>query len=454
MRAALLLALVALADESPTVNWPSFRGPEARGVAVASPPIAWNADPKVGPDRNLLWKTPIPGLSHSSPIVWEQQVFVSTAISEAGEVPLKVGLYGSGDSADDDAEQRWVVYALDKKTGKILWERTACKGRPRAWRHPKATHANTTLATDGKRLVAFFGSEGLYAYDLKGELLWKRDLGVLDSGLQNTPLQWGYASSPFLFKDRVYLQADQKKGSILVAFALDDGKELWRASRDGVCTQSWATPNVVETADRSQVVCNGYPYIASYDAATGKELWRLKSAGDLPAPTPIFARGLIFVTNAHGGGAPLYAIRPGAVGDLSLAEGETSNAGVAWSEPRNGAYMQTPIVVDDLIYSCSDSGVLKVYAAATGKLQYAQRLGTGQIGGLSASPIAAGGKIYFSSELGQVFVVKPGPRYELLAANDLGEILMASGAISENVLYFHTRRHVMAIGEPIPGRLK
>jgi len=447
MLAALLVGLVTLADESPTVNWPSFRGPEARGVAVASPPLTWNADPKVGPDRNVLWKTPIPGLSHSSPIVWEHQLFVSTAISGAGDAPLKVGLYGSGDSADDDAEQRWVVYALDKKTGAILWEKTACQGRPRARRHPKATHANTTLATDGKRLVAFFGSEGLYVYDLHGELLWKKELGVIDSGPQNTPLQWGHASSPLLLKDRLYLQIDQKKGSFLAAYALDDGKEVWRASRDGVCTQSWATPNVVETAGRAHIVCNGYPYIASYDVASGKELWRLKSAGDIPTPTPLFAQGLIFVTNAHGSGAPLYAIRPEAVGDLSLPQGQTSNEGVAWSEPRNGAYMQTPIVVDDLIYSCSDYGVLKVYAAATGKLQYSQRIGTGQVGGFSASPIAAGGKIYFSSELGQVFVVKPGPRYEQLAANDLGETLMASGAISENVLYFHTRRHVVAIRE-------
>lgn len=447
MRIALLIALAALAADQPSANWPSFRGSEASGTAAGSPPLTWNASPKVGPDKNILWKTPIPGLSHSSPIVWDNQVFVATAVSSAGEAPLKVGLYGSGDSADDDVEQRWVVYALDKKTGKILWEKTACQGAPRARRHPKATHANTTLATDGKHLVAFFGSEGLYAYDLKGELLWKKDLGVLDNGPQNTPLQWGYASSPLIFKGKLIVQADQKKGSFLAVYALEDGKELWRTSRDGVCTASWATPNVVETADRTQIVCNGFPFIASYDFTTGKELWRLKSAGDLPTPTPIYAKGLIFVTNAHGGGAPLYAVRPEATGDISLAEGQTSNAGVAWCEPKNGAYMQTPIVVDDLIYSCSDYGVLKAFDVATGKLQYAQRVGTGLVGGLTASPIAAGGKIYFSSELGQVFVVKPGRSYELLASNSLGEVLMASGAISENVLYFHTRRHVVAVAD-------
>ncbi|HLY12694.1 MAG TPA: PQQ-binding-like beta-propeller repeat protein [Planctomycetota bacterium] len=447
MTAALLSLLAMTAGDPPTVNWPSFRGPEARGVAVASTPLTWNADSQIGPDQNILWKTPIPGLSHSSPIAWENLVFVATAVRSDGVAPLKVGLYGSGDSADDDTEQRWILYALDKKTGKVLWERTACQGAPRARRHPKATHANTTLATDGKHLVACFGSEGLYAYDLKGELLWKKDLGVLDSGPEHTTLQWGYASSPRLFKDRLIVQADQKKGSFLAAYAVDGGKELWRTSRDGVCTASWATPCVVETPGRTQVVCNGFPFIASYDAATGRELWRLKSAGDLPTPTPIFAAGLIFVTNAHGGGAPLYAIRPEAEGDISLPEGQTSNAGVAWSEPKNGAYLQTPIVVDDLLYSCSDHGVLKAYDAATGKLHYAQRLGTGPVGGLTASPIAAGGKIYFSSELGQVFVVKPGSRFELLATNHFGEILMASGAISENILYFHTRGHMVAVAE-------
>ena len=182
MKVWIILALAALPDDTPTVNWPSFRGPQASGVAIAAPPVAWNADPAAGPLKNIRWKTPIPGLSHSSPIVWGDRLFVATAVRSDGEAPLKVGLYGSGDSADDDSEQRWAVYALHKRTGKILWDRTACEGKPRARRHPKATHGNTTLATDGRRLIAFFGSEGLYAYDLDGTLLWKKDLGVLDSG--------------------------------------------------------------------------------------------------------------------------------------------------------------------------------------------------------------------------------------------------------------------------------
>jgi outer membrane protein assembly factor BamB len=441
-----MLVLAALLDDTPTVNWPQFRGTAAGGVATASPPAAWNADPKVGPDKNIRWKTPIPGLSHSSPVVWGDRLFVATAVRTAGEAPLKVGLYGSGDSADDDSEQRWAVYALDKKSGRVLWEKTARLGTPRARRHPKATHANTTLATDGTRVIAFFGSEGLYAYDFNGELLWSRDLGVLDSGPSGTELQWGHASSPVISGDALVLQCDQKKGSFLAALSIRDGKELWKIDREGVCRQSWATPTVVQAGGRTQIVCNGWPFIAGYDLSTGKELWRLKSGGDIPTPAPVFAQGLIYVTNAHGGGAPLYAIRPEASGDLSLADRQTSNEGIAWSEPRNGAYMQTPLVWENLVYSCSDRGVLKAYEAKTGQLRYTQRLGTTQVG-FTSSPVAASGRVYFASEEGEVYVVKAGASYELLGTNRLGEIVMSSPAVSENVLYYRTRRHVVAVGE-------
>lgn len=446
MRPIALLALLTLAAESPSTNWPSFRGPGGLGVATGSTPVSWNADPGAGPIRNIRWKTPIPGLSHSSPVIWGDRLFVTSAISSVGEAPLKVGLYGSGDSAEDDAEQRWAVYCLDKRSGKVLWERDARKGKPRSRRHTKATHANTTVATDGSRLAAFFGSEGLYVYDLDGRLLWQKDLGVFDVGPQGYDLQWGNASSPVLDGDTVILQCDQKKGSFLVAFSLRDGKELWRTPRDGVSNQSWATPAVIRTAGRAQVVCNGWPYIAGYELENGKELWRLKSGGDIPVPTPILAHGLIFVTNAHGGPAPLYAIRPDASGDISLRGDERTSSGVVWSEPRNGAYMQTPLVYEDLLYSCSDRGVLKAFDARTGRLQYTQRLGSGTTG-FSSSPVAAAGKIYLASEEGEVYVIRPGAAFEQLAMNRLGEITMATPAISGNALYYRTRGHIVAITE-------
>jgi outer membrane protein assembly factor BamB len=280
----------------------------------------------------------------------------------------------------------------------------------------------------------------LYVYSLKGDLLWKKDLGVFDIGPQGYDLQWGAASSPVLVDDKIVLQCDQKKGSFLVVLSAVDGKELWRVGRDGVSNHSWSTPGIVANGASKQIVTNGWPFIASYDLATGAELWRVKSYGDIPVPTPIFEGGLIYVTNAHGGPAPLYAIKPGSSGDL------TDGKGWAWYEPKNGAYMQTPLIVDGLLYSCSDRGVLKVYDAKTGEIRYTQRLGEG-VTGFSASPIAVDGKILFTSEEGEVFVLKAGPVFELLGKNQLGEVSMASPAVSENVLYYRTRGHLIAIAK-------
>jgi outer membrane protein assembly factor BamB len=440
------LLTLSLAAFPATVNWPSFRGPEARGVAEGDVVTSWNADATEGVLRNIRWKTPIAGLAHSSPAIWENRLFVTTAISSAGPAPLKVGLYGDGDPADDNAEQSWVVYCLDKTTGKILWQRVAHKGPPRTKRHTKATHANASPATDGKRLIVFFGSEGLYAYDLDGKLLWKKNLGVFDPGPVGYDLQWGTASSPVLFEDKIILQCDQKTGAFLVVLSKETGQELWRVSRDGVSNQSWATPAVIQTQGRTQIVCNGWPYIAGYDLATGKELWRLKSEGDIPVPTPVFAQGLIYVANAHGGPAPLYAIQPDAAGDITPDGSSGAHRGLAWFEPHNGAYMQTPVILGGLLYSCSDRGVLKVYDALSGELRYTQRLGSGTTG-FSASPVAVDSKLLFTSEEGEVYVIQAGARYQLLAKNLLGEIAMASPAVSEGVVYYRTRGHVVAIGE-------
>ena len=439
------MRVLAVLLAAQTLNWPMFRGPEAAGVAEGPAALHWNADTSAGPAQNIRWKTPLPGLSHSSPIVWGDKLYVATAVSAVGNAPLRVGLYGDGDSANDNGEQSWQVYCLDKRTGKVLWSRIARQGAPKSRRHTKATHANSTLATDGRRLVAWFGSEGLFVYDLSGKPLWQKDLGTFDVGPQGYDLQWGVASSPVIFEDIILLQCDQKKGSFLVALDAGTGSEKWRTPRDGVSNQSWSTPAVVRAAGRTQVVTNGWPFIAGYDFATGKELWRLRAGGDIPVPTPVFAHGLIFVTNAHGGQAPLFAIKPDAAGDISPAKDATTSTGVVWSVPRNGAYMQTPLIAGDLLYSCSDRGVLKVYDARTGELRYQQRLGEGTTG-FSSSPIAADGRIYFASEEGDVYVLKLGPQYELLATNHFGEITMATPAYSEGVLFYRTRGHLVAVG--------
>jgi len=435
-----LLPVLSVAD------WPAYRGPGASGVGQGAAPATWNGDATAGPLRHIQWKTHIPGLGHSSPVITGGKLFVTTAISSTGNAPLKVGLYGSGDSADDDAEQEWVLYCLDKMSGKVLWRQTAHRGKPKARRHTKATHANTTVSTDGKRVIAFFGSEGLYSYTPDGQLEWQKDLGTLDMApSDDRSLSWGFASSPVLFEDTVIVQSDSKKEGFLAAFAAADGRELWRVPRASVSACSWATPGVFKTANRIQVVANGYPYIAGYDFQTGKELWRLKSEGDIPVPTPFMAHGLIYVANAHGDKSPLYAIRTEASGDITPAAGSRVSAGLAWSEERNGSYLQTPVVYGELIYASSSQGIFKAYDARTGQKLYEQRLGSG--GACTSSPIAADGKIYVSDEEGQTFVIRAGRQFQLVATNQLGEVVLATPAISDRTLYVRTSGSVVAIAE-------
>ncbi len=439
--AAALSGAAPAAEAAGDGNWPSFRGREARGIAEGHPtPVSWDVES----GRQVRWRTPLPGLGHSSPAIWGNRLFVTTAISGKPEDELKVGLYGDIGPVKDDGSHRYLVYCLDKRNGKLLWERTAHEGVPRTKRHPKSSHANPTIATDGKHVVAFFGSEGLYAYDMKGKLLWKQDLGVLESSFYMVPpAQWGFASSPVIHDGRVIVQADVLKGSFLAAFDVKTGKELWRTARDEFPT--WGTPTVHEGPTRTQIVVNGYKHIGGYDLKTGKELWRMKGGGDIPVPTPVVWEDLVFITNAHGAKAPIYAVRLDAKGDVSLDKDASSNAGVAWSTERDGAYMQTPLVYDGLLYVCRDNGVLGCYRARTGEELYRERVGAGK-SGFSASAVAADGKLYFTSEVGDVVVVQAGPEFKKLATNSLGEIAMASPAISEGVLYFRTRGHVVAIG--------
>jgi outer membrane protein assembly factor BamB len=302
----------------------------------------------------------------------------------------------------------------------------------------KATHANTTLATDGERLVAFFGSEGLHCLDLQGKLLWSKDLGTIN--VSKYGVGWGYASSPTLAGGRILLQCDAPDDPYLAAHRLSDGERIWRTPRKDVCERSWATPFVYRHANRTQVVANGWPYVVSYDVETGRELWRLKGGGDNPIPAPFAAHGMIYVANGHGAEAPVWALRPDASGDIS----EHGNKHVVWSQRRNGAYIQTPLVYRDWLYSGTNNGVLKCYDARTGKLHYQQRLGSG-LTGFSASPVAGDGKVYCSSEEGEVYVIAAGPEYRELARHSFDDSIMATPAISEGALYFRTRQALVAV---------
>jgi outer membrane protein assembly factor BamB len=345
----------------------------------------------------------------------------------------------------DDTEHEWRVYCLDKKTGAVRWQQTVLKAVPKIKRHTKASHANSTLATDGERLIAFFGSEGLYAFDMKGKQLWKKDLGVLDAGWFTDPTaQWETGSSPILHDNVVVIQADVQKGSFLAAFDARDGRELWRTPRSDVPT--WGTPTVHQVKGQTQLIVNGWRHIGAYDFKTGKEIWKLTGGGDIPVPTPVVEDGLIYITNAHGPRAPVYAIRETAAGDITLADGATSNQSIAWSAPRDGGYMCTPLVYRGIVYIVKYNGVLSTYDAKTGEVKYQQRLADGK-SAFTSSPVASDGKVYLASEEGHVYVLRAGPAFEVIAENNMGESVLATPAISEGNLIYRTQGNVIAVAK-------
>jgi len=421
-------------------NWPSFRGPNASGVADGQhPPLTWDVEKS----KNIQWKTSIPGFGHSCPSVWGDHIFLTTAVSGDSKAALKVGQYGNVDSVNDSSVHTWRVYGLDRKTGKVLWEQTAHQGVPKVKRHMKSTHANPTPATDGKHVVACFASEGLYCYDFQGKLLWKRDLGTLDAGwFYDADYQWGFGSSPIIYKNLVIVQCDVGKNSFLAAYNVEDGHQVWQTPREEI--PSWGTPTVIEGKDRAQLVTNATKFVRGYDPMTGKELWRLSRNAEITVPTPIAGNGLIFVTSGYSPIQPIYAIRPGATGDISLKEGKDSNEFLAWSKKRGGPYMPTPIVYGDHLYTCANSGLLTCYEAKTGKQIFQQRM-AGK-GGYTASPIAADGYLYLTSEEGEIRVVKSGTGHEVVATNQMRDVCMATPAISNGMLVVRTQHFLYGIG--------
>jgi outer membrane protein assembly factor BamB len=428
---------VAATAAAAPANWPQFRGPGASGVADGQdPPLTW--DVKTG--ANVRWKTAVPGLGHSCPVVWGNRVFLTTAVG--GDTKVKPGNYGDPSSVDDDRWHAFQVLCLDRDTGQILWTRTAHEGVPRIKRHLKGSHANCTPATDGKRVVACFGSEGLYCYDFQGSLLWKRDLGSIDSSFAiEQQYEWGFASSPVIHDGRVLLQCDLSKDSFLAAYSLEDGSLVWSTPRDEI--PSWSTPTVWRNRERVEVVTNASQYARGYDPATGKELWRLDKKSEVTVPAPVVGPELAFVTSGNRPIQPLFAVRPGASGDISLKPGEDHNAHVAWSRMRGGPYMPTPILYGGYLYTCGNGGMVTCYEAATGREVYKERLGGGTY---TASPVAADGRLYFTSEDGDVRVVRAGPEFKLLAVNPVGGVCLATPAISGGTLFVRTTDALVALG--------
>jgi outer membrane protein assembly factor BamB len=440
-RTTVLLAWLIAATPLAAQQWPSFRGTNASGVGDEKPtPAKWNAPA----GENLLWKTPVPGMAVSSPIVWGDRVFVSTAVSSDPNAGIRTGQYGDVEPVNDMSRHQWRLLSLDKKTGKVIWDRLAYEGTPKTKRHPKSSQASPTPVTDGRRVIVSFGSEGLYAYDFDGKLLWKRDLGVLNSGWFYDPdYEWGLGSSPIIWKNLVIVQCDIQKNSFIAAFDVASGEPVWRTVREEI--PSWSTPTVYDAGGRTELVTQATGFTRGYDPATGKELWRLSGNSEIAIPTPIIAPGLIIVTNGYRGVQPIVAIKPGATGDITLKGEETKSDAIAWSMKRGGPYIPTPVLYRDQLYVCQGNGVVATYDVKTGQRVYQERLGPNG-GSFSASPVAADGKVYFTSEDGDVFVIKAGPTYELLATNPVGEILMATPAISDGVLFFRGLRHVFAVG--------
>lgn len=415
---------------------------------------------------NVAWASEIPGRAWSSPIVWGDQVFVTTAISAGAFKQPSPGIYGNDyvaelerqglseaqimeklrlrdlESPTESGDVQFMIYSFDVATGKIRWQQQAHKGPPFGGRHRKNTYASETPSTDGERVYAMFGNIGVFCYAMDGTPLWHHKIDP-----QPRYLDFGTAASPIVHNGRLYIQDDNEVSSYIAALDAKTGAAIWKTARTvgaGRPLSGWSTPYVWVHAQRTELVTLGRQYVVSYDL-DGKELWRMKGVTQAN-PTPTEGEGLLYVGTGSQGEAnrPLYAVKPGASGDISLAEGQTSNAFVAWFQPRAAAYTSSPLVVGGRVYAVNDTGILQVFDAKTGREIYKARVG-GPGNTFSASPVAAGGKIYFLSEEGDTFVVNPGDTYQEVAKNSLGELAFASPAVTRDGLFLRTQTRLYRI---------
>ncbi len=438
----LLLAGTA-AEAQDRFPWPSFRGPSASGIADGQdPPTEWSAET----GHNIQWKTEVRGLGHSSPVVWGDRLFVTSAVSDDPDPVFRYGTDGRQDRRSDREPNTWFVHAVDRDTGEILWEREAASGAPTIQRHPKNSYSSATPATDGETLVTLFATGALQAWDLDGNRRWAVELGPIDAGASyDDSYQWGAASSPIIWRDLAIVLADQQRGSFLAAFDLETGEEVWRVERDLI--SSFGTPTVHTGADRPELITNGAGTMHGYDPATGSELWRMTGSSFNTTPTPVVQDGLIYLTSGYRF-RPIFAVRLGASGDISLPEGASSSDDVAWSSQRDGPYMASPLVYQGRLYVVSAGGVLTVFDSGTGERLYRRRIGE-RGGAYTASPVAADGRVYLTSEDGDVFVIRAGAEYELLSVNPMGAVCLATPALSDGQVLVRTASGLVAATEGV-----
>ena len=418
-------------------QWARFRGPDAG--AVADDPLlpdTWSET------ENVAWKSALPGLGWSSPIVWDDQIFVTTAISSGDEPEPVQGLYDPGEdngSKTSSAEHRWMVYALDFETGAIRWERELARARPSIARHLKNSFASETPVTDGERLYVYFGTIGLVAaLDMTGETVWTADVGSFNGGQL-----FGTAASPALHEGRLYVVNDNTTASFLVAFDAETGGEVWRVERDEV--ENWSTPFIWENDVRTEIVTTGRRRIRSY-GLDGNVLWEIEGMTVNVVPTPFARDGLLYMGSGYPGGypRPVYAVRPGASGDISLNAGDTSNDYIVWYQPLLGTYNTSSLVYQGAYYTLLDRGFLLAHDARTGREIYGrQRIAPGH--GFTASPWAYNGRIFLLGEDGETFVVKAGPKFELVGTNTLDEMALATPAVVRGSLILRTQHHLYRI---------
>ncbi|HXV76271.1 MAG TPA: PQQ-binding-like beta-propeller repeat protein, partial [Candidatus Polarisedimenticolaceae bacterium] len=425
----------------PTVNWPAFRGVNRDGIGDGAEPPA-DFDPRTG--AGVAWRVELPGLGNSSPVVWGDRVFVTTAVARGGSVPLRTGLTGDGDEIDEDSEHRWLVLAYDKTTGKKLWETEVGRGVPLTRRHFKATQANSSPATDGEHVVAVFPTAGLACLGIDGRIHWKQELGGLNAGGFNDPgIEWGYASSPIIHDGKVILQVDIHDGPYVAAWELDSGKLAWRTARPGIAP-SWSTPAIWPTPDGDELVLNA-SVIHGYDPDDGKLLWALGPTSVQVVAAPVVGDVRLFVSSGYPPVRPVYAVKPGIEGvhEIDFDSNEADPA-LAWQLERGGAYMPTPLLYRGLLYVVHHNGRIVAHDARSGAPVYRARLSSG--GTCTSSPVAADGKIYQGTEEGTLYVLAAGPEHRELAVREFDAPLMATPAISDGLLIVRTPAQLIALG--------
>lgn len=433
---SLLASAAPLAAVSPR-HWPQFRGSDSRGVSADDPrlPETWSAT------ENVLWRKPLAGMGWASPVVWDNQIFLTNVVSEGNVEPVKKGLYFGGNRPDIAQDpHRWVVYGLDFDSGEIAWETELRRGVPPAPRHLKNSYASETPVTDGEHVYAHFGYLGTWCLDLAGRIVWTRSWKPY-----RTRHDWGTAASPVLHQGRLYLVNDNEERSSLACLDKATGQTIWEVERDE--GSNWSTPFVWEHEGRTEIVTTGTDKVRSYDL-DGKLLWELGGMSSIVIPMPFSGHGLLYIAAGYVGdqNRPVYAIRPGASGDISLDEGQASSEFVAWHQPQAAPYNPSPLLYKDLYYTLYDRGFLTCHDAASGREVYGkQRFETGA-NAFTASPWAYNDRIFCLSEDGDCFVIEHGEEYRLIRKNSLGELCMATPAIAQGSLILRTGAGLYRIG--------